>query len=186
MRKIMSGTEAIARGAFEAGVRVAAAYPGTPSTEVLETIAKEYREIYAERSPNEKVSLEVAIGASLAGARTMSSMKHVGVNVAADPLMTLSYVGVNGGLVLVSCADPDLYSSQNEQDNRHYARFAKIPMFEPSDSPEAKEFIKLAFEVSEKFDTPVMVRSVTRISHAKGIVALQDPVVSPVPVEIKK
>src|SRR4030067_2600488 len=186
MRKIMSGTEAIARGAFEAGVRVAAAYPGTPSTEVLETIAKEYREIYAEWSPNEKVALEVAIGASFAGARTMASMKHVGVNVAADPLMALSYTGVNGGLVLVTCDDPELYSSQNEQDNRNYAKFAKVPMFEPSDSQEAKDFIKLAFEVSEKFDTPVMVRGVTRISHAKGIVELGDPVVPPVPVEIKK
>jgi indolepyruvate ferredoxin oxidoreductase alpha subunit len=186
MKKIMSGNEAIARGAFEAGVKVAAAYPGTPSTEILETIAREYKEIYAEWTPNEKVAVEVASGASLAGARAMASMKHVGVNVAADPFMTLSYVGVNGGLVLVTCDDPELYSSQNEQDNRNYARFAKVPMFEPSDSQEAKDFIKLGFEVSEKFDTPVMVRSVTRISHAKGIVALQDPVVPPVPIEIKK
>ncbi len=186
MKKIMSGNEAIARGAFEAGVKVAAAYPGTPSTEILETIAREYKEIYAEWSPNEKVALEVASGASLAGARTVACMKHVGVNVAADPFMTLSYVGVNGGLVLVTCDDPELYSSQNEQDNRHYARFAKVPMFEPSDSQEAKDFIKLGYEVSEKFDTPAMVRSVTRISHAKGIVELQDPIVSPVPVEIKK
>jgi len=182
----MSGNEAIARGAFEAGVKVAAAYPGTPSTEILETIAQEYKEIYAEWTPNEKVALEVTSGASLAGARAMASMKHVGVNVAADPFMTLSYVGVNGGLVLVTCDDPELYSSQNEQDNRNYARFAKVPMFEPSDSQEAKDFIKLGFEVSEKFDTPVMVRSVTRISHAKGIVELQDPVVPPVPIEIKK
>lgn len=186
MRKILSGNEAMARGAFEAGVKVAAAYPGTPSTEILETIAREYKEIYAEWSPNEKVALEVAFGASLAGARTIASMKHVGVNVAADPFMTLSYVGVNGGLVLVTCDDPELYSSQNEQDNRHYARFAKVPMFEPSDSQEAKDFVKLGFEVSEKFDTPVMVRGVTRISHAKGIVELQDSVVPPVPVEIKK
>jgi indolepyruvate ferredoxin oxidoreductase alpha subunit len=132
------------------------------------------------------VALEVAIGASLAGARAMASMKHVGVNVAADPLMTLSYVGVNGGLVLVTCDDPELYSSQNEQDNRNYAKFAKVPMFEPSDSQEAKDLIKLAYEVSEKFDTPVMVRSVTRISHAKGIVEMQDPIVPPVPIEIKK
>jgi len=182
----MSGNEAMARGAFEAGVKVAAAYPGTPSTEIMETIGQEYREIYAEWSPNEKVALEVASGASLAGARAMASMKHVGVNVAADPFMTLSYVGVNGGFVLVTCDDPELYSSQNEQDNRHYARFAKVPMFEPSDSQEAKDFIKLGFEVSEKFDTPVMVRSVTRISHAKGIVELQDPVVPPIPIEIKK
>ena len=186
MKKILSGNEAIARGAFEAGVKVAAAYPGTPSTEILETIAQEYKDIYAEWSPNEKVALEVAFGASMAGARAMACMKHVGVNVAADPFMTLSYVGVNGGLVLVTCDDPELYSSQNEQDNRNYAKFAKVPMFEPSDSQEAKDFIKLGFEVSEKFDTPVMVRSVTRISHAKGIVELQDPVIPPVPIEIKK
>jgi indolepyruvate ferredoxin oxidoreductase alpha subunit len=186
MKKVMTGNEAFARGAFEAGVKVAAAYPGTPSTEILETIAREYKEIYSEWSPNEKVALEVAIGASFAGARTMASMKHVGVNVAADPLMTLSYVGVNGGLVLVTCDDPELYSSQNEQDNRNYAKFAKVPMFEPSDSQEAKDFIKVAYEVSERFDTPVMVRGVTRISHAKGIVELQDPVVPQIPVEIKK
>jgi indolepyruvate ferredoxin oxidoreductase alpha subunit len=186
MKKILSGNEAIARGAFEAGVKVAAAYPGTPSTEIIETIAREYKDIYAEWSTNEKVALEVAHGASLAGARTMASMKHVGVNVAADPLMTLSYVGVNGGLVLVTCDDPELYSSQNEQDNRHYAKFAKIPMLEPSDSQEAKDFMKLGFEISEKFDTPVMVRSVTRISHAKGIVELGEPVVPPVTLEIRK
>jgi indolepyruvate ferredoxin oxidoreductase alpha subunit len=186
MRKIMSGNEAIARGAFEAGVKVAAAYPGTPSTEIMESLVKEYKDIYAEWSPNEKVALEVASGASFAGARAMASMKHVGVNVAADPFMTLSYVGVNGGLVLVTCDDPELHSSQNEQDNRHYARFAKIPMFEPSDSQEAKDFTKLAFEVSEKFDTPVMVRSETRISHAKGIVELEDPIIPPVPIEILK
>jgi len=186
MKQVMTGNEAIARGAFEAGVKVAAAYPGTPSTEILETIAREYKDIYAEWSPNEKVALEVAIGASFAGARAMASMKHVGVNVAADPLMTLSYTGVNGGLVLVTCDDPELYSSQNEQDNRNYAKFAKVPMFEPSDSQEAKDLIKLAYEVSEKFDTPVMVRGVTRISHAKGIVELQDPIVPPIPIEIKK
>jgi indolepyruvate ferredoxin oxidoreductase, alpha subunit len=186
MRKIMSGNEAIARGAFEAGVKVAAAYPGTPSTEILETIADEYRDIYVEWSPNEKVALEVVFGASIAGARAMASMKHVGVNVAADPFMTLSYTGVKGGLVLVTCDDPELYSSQNEQDNRHYAKFAKVAMFEPSDSQEAKDFIKLGFEVSEKFDTPVMVRSVTRISHAKGIVDLEEPIIPPISVEIRK
>src|SRR4030066_1758376 len=147
MRKILSGNEAIARGAFEAGVKVAAAYPGTPSTEILETIAREYKDIYAEWSPNEKVALEVAIGASFAGARAMASMKHVGVNVAADPLMTLSYTGVNGGLVLVTCDDPELYSSQNEQDNRNYAKFGKIPMLEPSDSQEEKDFTKSGFEL---------------------------------------
>lgn len=182
----MSGNEAIARGAYEAGVRVATAYPGTPSTEILETIAREYKDIYAEWSTNEKVALEVACGASMAGARAIACMKHVGVNIAADPLMTLSYVGVNGGFVLVTCDDPELYSSQNEQDNRHYARFAKIPMFEPSDSQEAKEFVKLGFDVSEQFDTPVMVRSVTRISHTKGIVKLEEPIVPPVSIEIRK
>src|SRR3990172_3634699 len=143
MRKVMTGNEAIARGAFEAGVKVAAAYPGTPSTEILETLSREYEGIYAEWTPNEKVALEVAFGAALTGARAMASMKHVGVNVAADPLMTLCYTGVNGGLVLVSCDDPELYSSQNEQDNRNYAKFGKVPMFEPSDSQEAKDFIKL-------------------------------------------
>src|SRR4030042_7052142 len=186
MRRIMSGNEAIARGAFEAGVKVAAAYPGTPSTEILENIGEGYKDIYAEWSPNEKVALEVAHGASMAGARAMACMKHVGVNVAADPFMTLSYVGVNGGLVLVTCDDPELYSSQNEQDNRHYARFEKVPMFEPSDSQEAKDFMKLSFEVSENFDTPVMVRSVTRISHAKGIVELEEPIVPPISIEIRK
>ncbi len=186
MKRILSGNEAIARGAYEAGVKVATAYPGTPSTEILETIAKEYKDIYAEWSPNEKVALEVASGASLVGARAMASMKHVGVNVAADPFMTLSYVGVNGGLVLVTCDDPELYSSQNEQDNRNYAKFAKVPMLEPSDSQEAKDFMKLAFDISERFDTPVMLRSVTRISHAKGIVKLEEPVVPPKPIEIIK
>lgn len=186
MKRVMSGNEAIARGAFEAGVRVAAAYPGTPSTEILETIAREYKEVYAEWAPNEKVALEVVLGASVAGARAMASMKHVGVNVAADPLMTLSYTGVNGGLVLVTCDDPELYSSQNEQDNRNYAKFAKIPMLEPSDSQEAKEFTKLGFELSEKFDTPVMVRSVTRLSHSKGIVELDQLETSPVPVEVRR
>jgi len=186
MKKILSGNEAIARGAYEAGVKVAAAYPGTPSTEILENIAEEYKDIYSEWSPNEKVALEVAVGASFAGARALACMKHVGVNVAADPFMTLSYTGVNGGLVIVTCDDPELYSSQNEQDNRHYARFAKVPMFEPSDSQEAKDFTKLGFEVSERFDTPVMVRGVTRISHAKGIVELHDPVSPPVTIEIRK
>src|SRR4030043_1256456 len=186
MKKVMTGNEAIARGAFEAGVKVAAAYPGTPSTEILETIAREYKDIYAEWSPNEKVALEVAIGASFAGARAMASMKHVGVNVAADPFMTLSYVGVYGGLVIVTCDDPELYSSQNEQDNRHYARFAKVPMLEPSDSQESKDFMKLGFDVSEKFDTPVMLRGVTRLSHAKGVVELGEPIVPPVTVEIRK
>jgi indolepyruvate ferredoxin oxidoreductase alpha subunit len=143
MKKVLTGNEAIARGAYEGGARFAAAYPGTPSSEILDTIGREYQEIYAEWSPNEKVALEAAMGASIAGARAIVCMKHVGVNVAADPLMTLSYTGVRGGVVLVTADDPELYSSQNEQDNRNYAKFAKIPMVEPSDSQEAKDFVKI-------------------------------------------
>ncbi len=168
---LLSGNEAIARGAFEAGVLVASAYPGTPSTEILENIIN-YKEINASWAPNEKVALEVGIGACFGGARSIVTMKHVGVNVAADPLFTLSYTGVNGGLVLVTADDPELHSSQNEQDNRNYAKFAKIPMFEPADSQEALDFTKAAFELSEKFDTPVLLRSTTRISHSKSIVTL--------------
>ncbi len=172
-RKIMLGNEAIARGAWEAGVKVSAAYPGTPSTEISENIVK-YEEIYAEWSPNEKVAMEVAIGASLAGVRAMASMKHVGVNVAADPLYTASYIGVTGGLVLVAADDPGLYSSQNEQDSRAVARAAKIPVLEPSDSQEAKDFMKYAFTLSETYDTPVMLRTTTRLSHSQGVVVLQE------------
>lgn len=172
MKKMLSGNEAIARGAYEAGVSFASAYPGTPSTEVLETIAKEYPLIHAEWTPNEKVALEVAAGASYAGARTIAVMKHVGVNVAADPLMTLPYTLIRGGLVLVSADDPELFSSQNEQDNRHYARFAKIPMLEPSSSQEAKDFMIEAIRISEKYETPVMLRTTTRISHSMGVVDL--------------
>src|SRR5512138_3053030 len=175
MKEILSGNEAIARGAFEAGVKVASAYPGTPSTEILENIAT-YRNINSSWAPNEKVALEVAIGASFGGARAIACMKHVGVNVAADPLFTLSYTGVRGGLVLVAADDPEMHSSQNEQDSRNYAKFAKIPMLEPSDSAECKEFTRLAYELSEKFDTPVMLRSCTRISHGKSIVELGEPV----------
>ncbi len=171
MKKMMLGNAAFARGAYEAGVTVAAAYPGTPSTEITENIAK-YDEIYAEWAPNEKVALEVAIGASIAGARAVCCMKHVGVNVAADPLFTVSYTGVNGGLVIIVADDPGMHSSQNEQDSRFYARSAHVPMLEPADSNEAKEFVKLAFELSEKYDTPVMVRSNTRLSHSQGLVEL--------------
>ncbi len=174
MKVLLSGNQAIARGAYEAGVTVATAYPGTPSTEILETVAA-YDGIYAEWSPNEKVALEVAMGASIAGSRALVSMKHVGVNVAADPLFTLSYTGVRGGLVIVTADDPEMHSSQNEQDNRNYARFAKIPMLEPADSQEAKDFIKLAFAVSERFDTPVMLRTTTRISHSMSLVTLAQP-----------
>ena len=171
-KKIMLGNEAIARGAYEAGVKVSAAYPGTPSTEISENLVK-YEEIYAEWSPNEKVAMEVAIGASISGVRAMASMKHVGVNVASDPLYTVSYCGVNGGLVLVAADDPGLYSSQNEQDSRCVARAALIPVIEPSDSQEAKDFTKVAFEISEKYDTPVMVRTTTRLSHSQGPVTLE-------------
>ena len=175
MKEILSGNEAIARGAYEAGVKVACAYPGTPSTEILETIVT-YKEIDSSWAPNEKVALEVGIGASFGGARALVTMKHVGVNVAADPLFTLSYTGVNGGLVLVTADDPEMHSSQNEQDNRHYARFAKVPMLEPADSRECKDFTRLAFELSEQYDTPVMLRTTTRISHSKSIVDLGERV----------
>lgn len=177
-RCMLSGNEAIARGAFEAGVKVASAYPGTPSTEILETIAR-YPTVNASWSPNEKVALEVGIGASFGGGRALVAMKHVGVNVAADPLFTLSYTGVRGGLVLVTADDPELHSSQNEQDNRNYAKFAKIPMFEPADSQEALDFTRLGLEVSEQFDTPVFLRSTTRISHSKSVVELGEPVTLP-------
>ncbi len=167
--KLMSGNEAIARGAFEAGVTVGTAYPGTPSTEILEQLSH-YPGVHASWSPNEKVALEVAIGASLAGARALAAMKHVGVNVAADPLMTLSYTGVGGGLLLVSADDPGMHSSQNEQDNRHYARLAKIPLLEPSDSQEARDYVIAGFQLSEEFDTPLILRTTTRISHSRSLV----------------
>ncbi len=175
MKEFLSGNEAIARGAYDAGVGFAAGYPGTPSTEILENIAKRYIDLYAEWSPNEKVALEAASGASMAGARALASMKHVGLNLAADPLMTLSYTGVNGGLVIITADDPGIHSSQNEQDNRHYARFAKIPLLEPSDSQEAYDLTRLAFEISERFDTPVILRTTTRISHSKSLVSIKKP-----------
>ena len=174
MKELMSGNEAIARGAYECGARFAAGYPGTPSTEIMEAFAT-YEGVYAEWSPNEKVAMEVGIGAALAGARAMVVMKHVGVNVAADPLFTASYTGTNGALVVITADDPSLHSSQNEQDNRHYARFIKIPMLEPADSEEAKAFVKLAFEISEKYDTPVFLRATTRVSHSKSVVTIEDP-----------
>jgi len=170
---LMSGNESIARGAFEHGIRFAAGYPGTPSTEIMETFAM-YDGVYAEWSPNEKVALEVGIGAALAGAKALVVMKHVGVNVAADPLFTLSYTGTNGSLVIITADDPSLHSSQNEQDNRNYAKFAKIPMIEPADSQEAKDYIKIAFDISERFDTPVFFRTTTRVSHSKSVVTLGD------------
>ena len=172
-KRIMLGNEAIARGAYEAGVKVSAAYPGTPSTEISESIAK-YDEIYAEWAPNEKVAMEVAIGASIGGVRAMASMKHVGCNVAADPLYTSSYTGITGGVVMVVADDPGMYSSQNEQDTRMVARAAKLPVLEPSDSAEAKEFMKLAFELSEKFDRPFVYRTTTRLAHSQGVVELEE------------
>lgn len=169
MKKIMTGNEAIARGAYEAGCEVAAAYPGTPSTEILENIA-EYKQIYSQWSVNEKVAVEVAGGASIAGARALAAMKHVGLNVAADPLFTLAYTGVNGGMVVVTADDPGLHSSQNEQDNRYYAMHAKVAMLEPSDSQECLDYTKAAFEMSEKYDMPVLLRVTTRICHSKSVV----------------
>ena len=174
VRYLLSGNEAVALGCREAGVHLGAGYPGTPSTEILETIAKMVPEMYVQWSPNEKVGLEVAAGAAFSGARALSTQKHVGLNVAADPLMTLAYTGVVGGLVIVSADDPELHSSQNEQDNRHYARFAKIPMLEPADSQDCKDFVKIGMEISERFDVPVLLRMTTRISHSKGIVAAGD------------
>ncbi len=171
MKKLFTGNEAIARGAWEAGVVVCSAYPGTPSTQITEHAA-EYDEMYAEWSPNEKVALEVGIGASIAGGRAMVAMKHVGVNVAADPLFTFAYTGVNGGLVLVAADDPGMHSSQNEQDSRHFGRAAKVPVLESSDSQEAKDFTKLAFDISENFDTPVLLRITTRVAHSQSLVEL--------------
>ena len=172
-KKILLGNEAIARGAYEAGVKVSSAYPGTPSTEMSESLVQ-YDEIYAEWAPNEKVATEVAIGASIAGVRSMCCMKHVGVNVAADPLYTAAYAGVRGGMVVIAADDPGMYSSQNEQDTRMVARAAMLPVLEPSDSAEAKEFTKYAFDLSEKYDTPVIVRSTTRLSHSQGLVELEE------------
>ena len=173
---IMLGNEAIARGAYEAGVKVSSAYPGTPSTEISEYLVQYRDDVYEEWAPNEKVATEVAVGASLAGVRAMACMKHVGLNVAADPLYSVSYMGVNGGLVLVVADDPGLYSSQNEQDTRMVARAAQIPVIEPSDSAEAKDFFKIAFELSEQFDRPFIFRTTTRLAHSQGLVELKERV----------
>jgi len=170
---LLSGNEAIARGAYEYGIHFAAAYPGTPSTEILENVARHYKDVIkCQWAPNEKVAVEVAIGACFGGMRALAAMKHVGVNVAADPLFTLSETGVNGGFVLVSADDPGMHSSQNEQDNRRYAKFAKMILLEPSDSQEAKDFVGTAMELSEKFDLPVLLRITTRIAHSKSVVEL--------------
>ena len=169
MKELMLGNEAVARGLYEAGVRVVSSYPGTPSTEITETIAK-YDEVYCEWAPNEKVACEVAVGASIGGARSFCAMKHVGLNVAADPIYTAAYTGVNAGMVLAVADDPGMHSSQNEQDSRHHAIASKVPMLEPADSAECLAFAKLAYELSEKYDTPVMLRLTTRISHARSLV----------------
>ena len=173
MKKLLLGNEAIARGLYEAGVSFVSSYPGTPSTEITETAA-EYKEIYAEWAPNEKVATEAALGASLAGARSFTAMKHVGLNVAADPLFTSSYTGVNGGMVICVADDPAMHSSQNEQDSRHYARAAKLPMLEPSDSSECRDFVKEAYKISEAYDTPVLLRTCTRVAHSQSLVELFD------------
>ncbi len=170
---LMTGNEAIARGVWEAGGSLVVAYPGTPSTEITENAAG-YEELAAQWAPNEKVAVEVALGAAIGGVRALAAMKHVGLNVAADPLFTAAYTGVNAGLIIVSADDPGMHSSQNEQDNRHYARAAKVPILEPSDSGEAKEFVKLGFAISETFDTPVLLRLTTRIAHSQSLVELSD------------
>ena len=176
-KELMSGNEAVARGACEAGVSFASAYPGTPSTEILENIGEKYSDrIICEWAPNEKVAFEAAVGASIIGGRSMAAMKHVGLNVAADPMCTFAYTGVNGGMFFVSADDPGMHSSQNEQDNRYYARFAKIAMLEPSDSQECKDMVKTALEISERFDTPVMLRMTTRVCHSKSLVEFGEPV----------
>ena len=175
MKQLMTGDEAIARGAYEAGVSFASAYPGTPSTEILENLST-YKEIYAEWAPNEKVAMESAIGASVAGLRSMVSMKHVGMNVAADPMFTWAYMGVNGGNVIITADEPGMYSSQNEQDNRNYAKAAKIAMMEPSDSQECIDMVKAAYELGEKFDTPFIIRMTTRVCHSKSIVEISERV----------
>ena len=173
-KTLLIGNAAVARGAYEAGVRVVSSYPGTPSTEITESIVK-YPDVYVEWAPNEKVACEVAIGSSMAGGRAMTCCKHVGLNVMADPLFTAAYIGVNAGLVLCVADDPGMHSSQNEQDSRHYARAAKVAMLEPSDSAECRDFTKMAFELSERFDTPVIVRLSTRVSHSQSLVEEHEP-----------
>ena len=182
MKVLLSGNEAIARGAYEAGVKVCSAYPGTPSTEIFEELPKYKEAVYCEWAPNEKVATEVAYGASVAGVRSLCAMKHVGLNVAADPLFTAAYNGVTGGFVVVTADDPSMHSSQNEQDNRYYAKFAKTALIEPADSQECKDFMKEAYKISEMFDMPVLFRTTTRVSHSKSLVELGERTeVEPVP-----
>ncbi len=178
MKKLLSGNEALALGAYHAGIAVASAYPGTPSTEILEALAQ-FDDIYAEWSTNEKVAMELGLGAAYAGVRTLVSMKQVGLNVAADPFMAASTTGINGGLVVICAGDPGIHSSQNEQDSRHYARLAKVPMLEPSDSQEAYDLMACAFDISEEFDTPVLVYTTTRLSHSKSLVEVNQNRVAP-------
>jgi indolepyruvate ferredoxin oxidoreductase, alpha subunit len=173
VRRLLSGNEAIAMGAYQAGILVASAYPGTPSTEILENLAR-YKDIYAEWSTNEKVAMEVGLGASYAGVRTLVSMKHVGLNVAADPFMAAATTGIHGGLVVISADDPGIHSSQGEQDNRHFAKLARVPMLEPADSQEAYDFMLVAYEMSERYDTPVLFRITTRVAHSKSVVELEE------------
>lgn len=170
MKQLLSGNEAIARGIYEAGIRICSAYPGTPSTEILENVTQYKADVYCEWAPNEKVAAEMAYGAAVAGSRSLCSMKHVGLNVAADPLFTAGYMGTNAGYIIVTADDPSMHSSQNEQDNRYYARAAKVAMVEPSDSQECKDFVKAACEISERFDTPVLFRTTTRVNHSKTLV----------------
>ena len=184
-KHLMTGNEAIARGAYEAGARVCSAYPGTPSTEIFENLPQYKDSLYCEWAPNEKVAAEVAYGASIAGVRSLCAMKHVGVNVAADPIFTAAYNGVGKGYVIVSADDPSMHSSQNEQDNRHYARAAKIAMVEPADSQECLDFTKAAYEISEMFDIPVMLRTTTRVSHSKSLVTLGERVEHPIDAYVK-
>lgn len=181
MKRLMLGNEAIARGAWEAGVRVVSSYPGTPSTEITEAMAQYKQDIYAEWATNEKVAMEVAYGAAIAGARAMTCMKHVGLNVASDPFFTASYTGVRAGLVVVVADDPSMFSSQNEQDSRYYGRSAHVPILEPSDAQECLDFMKLAFSLSEAYDTPVMVRLTTRVAHARTVVSVAERVEKEVP-----
>ncbi|MBR4308847.1 MAG: indolepyruvate ferredoxin oxidoreductase subunit alpha, partial [Oscillospiraceae bacterium] len=178
MKQLMLGNQALARGLFEAGCGFVSSYPGTPSTEITECIA-EYPEVYAEWAPNEKVAMEAAFGAALAGKRSFCGMKHVGLNVAADPLFTIAYTGINAGMVIAVADDPGMHSSQNEQDSRNYAKAAKVPMLEPSDSAEALAFAKLAYDLSEQFDTPVLIKMCTRVAHSQSVVELSDRVEAP-------
>ena len=179
MKQLLSGNEALARGMYEGGVTLAVGYPGTPSTEILENCAKHYKDAFrCEWAPNEKVALEVAAGAAMAGARACVTMKHVGLNVAADPLLSIAYTGTPGALVVIVADDPGMHSSQNEQDSRHYARLAKVPVLEPADSAEARDFLKKAFEISETYRTPVILRTSTRVSHSRSLVELGERQVS--------